>query len=62
MEQGRQRLVLGVAGKHELFMATMATSVRLSSSGHALVTANVVGDIGEDATVLVEGALGLPPA
>uniref|UniRef100_H3H3R4 RNA-directed DNA polymerase n=1 Tax=Phytophthora ramorum TaxID=164328 RepID=H3H3R4_PHYRM len=54
-------LSLGAAVVHDSFMATMATSVRLPPHGQALVTTEVVGEVDDQSTVLIEGSLGLPP-
>ncbi|KAE9339762.1 hypothetical protein PR003_g10846 [Phytophthora rubi] len=54
-------LALGVTVVQETYMTAMAVLVRLPPRGQALVMTNVMGEAAEDATVLVEGSLGLPP-
>ncbi|KAE9198109.1 hypothetical protein PF005_g15589 [Phytophthora fragariae] len=54
-------LELGSTVVQETYLTAMAVSVRLPPRGQALVTTNVIGDVGDKATVLVEGSLGLPP-
>jgi hypothetical protein len=54
-------LPLGTTVVQETFLSAMAVSVRLPPRGQALVMTNVIGDVDDKATVLVEGSLGLPP-
>ncbi|KAE9134783.1 hypothetical protein PF010_g2323 [Phytophthora fragariae] len=61
LKSTQEVLVLGVTVVQETYMTAMAVSVRLQPRGQALVTTNVIGEAADDATVLVEGSLGLPP-
>ncbi|GMF32081.1 unnamed protein product [Phytophthora fragariaefolia] len=61
LKSTQEVLALGVTVVQETYMTPMAVSVRLPPRGQALVTANVIGEAADDATVLVEGSLGLPP-
>ncbi|KAE9199557.1 hypothetical protein PF005_g15687 [Phytophthora fragariae] len=61
LKSTQEVLVLGVTVVQETYMTAMAVSVRLPPRGQALVTTNVIGEAADDATVLVEGSLGLPP-
>ncbi|KAG1695749.1 hypothetical protein DVH05_019487 [Phytophthora capsici] len=54
-------LPLGFTVVQDAYMAVMAKSVRLPPRGQALVMANVIGGTVDKKTVLVEGAIGLPP-
>jgi hypothetical protein len=54
-------LKLGTTVVQETFLSAMSVSMRLPPRGQALVMTNVIGDVGDRATVLVEGSLGLPP-
>eukprot|EP00644_Phytophthora_capsici_P015759 jgi/Phyca11/50230/gw1.102.87.1 len=54
-------LPLGFTVVQDAYMAVMAKSVRLPPRGQALVMANVIGGTVDKETVLVEGAVGLPP-
>ncbi|KAE8997148.1 hypothetical protein PF011_g15608 [Phytophthora fragariae] len=61
LKSTQEVLALGVTVVQETYMTAMAVSVRLPPRGQALVMTNVIGEAAEDATVLVEGSLGLPP-
>ncbi|KAE8966070.1 hypothetical protein PR001_g28525, partial [Phytophthora rubi] len=61
LKSTQEVLALGVTVVQETYMAAMAVSVRLPPRGQALVMTNVIGEAADDATVLVEGSLGLPP-
>ncbi|KAE9299662.1 hypothetical protein PF001_g15345 [Phytophthora fragariae] len=61
LKSTKEVLELGTTVVKETYLTAMAVSVRLPPRGQALVTTNVIGDVGDKATVLVEGSLGLPP-
>ncbi|KAE8879464.1 hypothetical protein PF003_g36339 [Phytophthora fragariae] len=61
LKSTQEVLALGVTVVQETYMTAMAVSVRLPPRGQALVMTNVIGEAADDATVLVEGSLGLPP-
>ncbi|GMF51825.1 unnamed protein product [Phytophthora fragariaefolia] len=61
LKSTQEVLALGVTAVQETYMTAMAVSVRLSPRGQALVMTNVIGEAADDATVLVEGSLGLHP-
>ncbi|KAE9304578.1 hypothetical protein PF008_g21935 [Phytophthora fragariae] len=61
LKSTKEVLGLGTTVVPETYLTVMAVSVRLPPRGQALVTTNVIGDVGDKATVLVEGSLGLPP-
>ncbi|KAE9346821.1 hypothetical protein PF008_g8105 [Phytophthora fragariae] len=61
LKSTQEVLALGVTVVQETNMTAMAVSVRLPPRGQALVMTNVIGEAADDATVLVEGSLTLPP-
>ncbi|KAE9068477.1 hypothetical protein PF010_g27049 [Phytophthora fragariae] len=61
LKSTQEVLALGVSVMQETYMTAMAVSIRLPPRGQALVMTNVIGEAADDATVLVEGSLGLPP-
>ncbi|GMF21852.1 unnamed protein product [Phytophthora fragariaefolia] len=61
LKSTQEVLALGVTVVQETYMTAMAVSVRLPPRGQDLVMTNVIGEAADDATVLVEGSLGLPP-
>ncbi|KAE9147360.1 hypothetical protein PF006_g7962 [Phytophthora fragariae] len=61
LKSTQEVLALGVTVVQETYMTAMTVSVRLPPRGQALVMTNVIGEAADDATVLVEGSLGLPP-
>ncbi|KAE9283873.1 hypothetical protein PR003_g27005, partial [Phytophthora rubi] len=61
LKSTQEVLALGVTVVQETYMTAMAVSVRLPPRGQALVMTNVIGEAADDATVLVEGSLALPP-
>eukprot|EP00644_Phytophthora_capsici_P010186 jgi/Phyca11/50231/gw1.41.289.1 len=54
-------LPLGFTVVQDAYMAVMAKSVRLPPRGQVLAMANVIGGTIDKKTVLVDGAIGLPP-
>ncbi|KAE9165774.1 hypothetical protein PF005_g29467 [Phytophthora fragariae] len=61
LKSTQEVLALGVTVVQETYMTAMAVSVRLPPREQALVMTDVIGEAADDATVLVEGSLGLPP-
>ncbi|GMF31232.1 unnamed protein product [Phytophthora fragariaefolia] len=61
LKSTQEVLALGVTVVQETYMSALAVSVRPPPRGQALVMTNVIGEAADDATVLVEGSLGLPP-
>ncbi|GMF41059.1 unnamed protein product [Phytophthora fragariaefolia] len=61
LKSTQEVLALGVTVVQDTYMTAMAVSVRLPPRGEALETTNVIGEAADNATVLVEGSLGLPP-
>ncbi|KAE9027143.1 hypothetical protein PR002_g10746 [Phytophthora rubi] len=61
LKSTKEVLGLGTTVVLETYLTAMAVSVRLPPRGQALVTTNVIGDVGDKATVLVGGSWGLPP-